>query len=259
MRNHRKVKMIRNKFGSVLGYAFWCMMLEWLTEHDGLEGEFSEIEIEMFASELGVSATEIPPLVDYCIKIGLLFKTDSDFVYSESLHEFLQPLFEKRNRERQRSKERQRKEDGTFLPKKSTSEEVSVAETPRSIVIDSIVIDRIDSNTPAEPQGQVELPLPKTVPMTTKEQDFIKLFNSITNRKFEKLDTKAQSQFKARLKEGNDSKKFRKAIEAAYHEMSGRNTVNYLTPEFITRSTEFSKYYNMPDVVEKPLQARFQA
>lgn len=130
MRNHRKVKMLRNKFGSVLGYAFWCMMLEWLTEHDGLEWEFSDIEIEMFASELGISATEIPPMIDFCLKIGMLFKTSSDFIYSESLNENLQALFEKRNRERERSKDRKRKEDGTFLSKNSTSEVISATEIP---------------------------------------------------------------------------------------------------------------------------------
>jgi|GEM_PF-6508690 len=131
LRNHRKIKILRNRFGSVLGYAFWCMMLEWLTEHDGLEFEYSEIEFEMFASELGVSAAEIPPMIDYCIKLELLFKSDDGFIYSESLNEELNRVFEKRKKEREKSKTRKRKVDGTFL---TTSGGVSAAEIPHSRV-----------------------------------------------------------------------------------------------------------------------------
>ena len=66
MRNHKKVKALRNKFGQVLGYAFWSMFIEYLTEQDGNELEDSEIELEMFAGELGVSVTEIQDMVNYC-------------------------------------------------------------------------------------------------------------------------------------------------------------------------------------------------
>lgn len=131
MRNHRKVKVIRNKFGLVLGYAFWCMMLEWLTEHDGLEWEFSDLECEMFAADLGVSAAEIRQMVNFCCDIELLFKTESNFIYSESLNEELSCLFDKRKRERERSKLRQRREDGTYLPQDKV---VSAAETPHIVV-----------------------------------------------------------------------------------------------------------------------------
>jgi len=131
MRNHRKVKVLRNKFGYVLGYAFWSLMLEWLTEHDGLEWEYNDIEIEMFASELGVSGSEIKEMVEYCITLGLLFKTESNFIYSDSLNEILQPLFDKRNKEREKSKERKRAENGKY----TTSQGVSATETTTAMVI----------------------------------------------------------------------------------------------------------------------------
>lgn len=134
MRNHRKVKAIRNKFGAVLGYAFWSMFLEYLTELDGNEFEFSQMECEMFAAELGVSASEIPPLINYCIEIELLFKTDTNFIYSDSLNEALKPVYEKRGRERNKSKTRQRHENGVFTSDNTTSHGVSAAEIPQSKV-----------------------------------------------------------------------------------------------------------------------------
>lgn len=139
MRNHRKIKALRNKFGSVQGYAFWVMMLEWLTEQDGIEWEYSELECEMFAAELGVSVTEIRDMVDFCIRIELLFKTDSGFIYSESLNEYLKAVFEKRQRARDKSQTRKRREDGRFCDSNSASGGVSVTEIPQSKVKESKV------------------------------------------------------------------------------------------------------------------------
>jgi hypothetical protein len=126
MRNHRKVKALKTKFGALKGYAFWCMMLEWLTERDGLEWEYTKFECEMFAADLGVSAAEIREMVDYCLDIELLFKTDTNFIYSQSLNEYLNPLFEKRKKERERSAQRKRREEEL---QKNTSNHVSAAET----------------------------------------------------------------------------------------------------------------------------------
>jgi uncharacterized phage protein (TIGR02220 family) len=256
MRHHRKVKMVRNKFGSVLGYAFWCMMLEWLIEHDGLEWENSEIEVEMFASELGISTEEVLPIIDYCIKIGLLSRTDSDFIYSESLHENMQPLFEKRNRERERSKDRKRKEDGTFSSKNPTTQVISAAETPRSIVKESIVKENTITNTPVS-QGQKEIfesEKPAEISIAEKEKGFIELFNKITDRNFKTLDPKTKTNFKNLLKEGYRSIDFKNAISAALKEMKKRDTVSYLTPEFIARPAEFSKYVNMAPLLTQSQQ-----
>ena len=134
MRNHKKVKALRNKFGQILGYAFWSMLLEYLTEQDGCELENSEIELEMFAGELGVSVTEIRSMIDYCIKIEILFLNEVNFIYSESLNENLLPVFEKRKKSKEVSKTRKRRENGTFYDKSSTALGVSVAEIPQSKV-----------------------------------------------------------------------------------------------------------------------------
>lgn len=134
LRNHRKVRAIRNKFGQALGLAFWCLILEWLIEHDGLEFEYSDMEVEMLSVELDISAAELREMVDYCVKLEMLFLTDSNFLYSDSLNEKLSPVFEKRNRERERSLTRKRRENGQFQPKKGHTTGVSAAEKPQSKV-----------------------------------------------------------------------------------------------------------------------------
>lgn len=131
MRNHKKVKSLRAKFGQVLGYAFWSMFVEYLTEQDGIEIEFSELEIEMFSGELGVSATEIRSMIDYCIKIELLFLTDDNFIYSDSLNELLQPVFDKRQNAKERSKTRKRHINGQYLTNNTATIGVSATEIPQ--------------------------------------------------------------------------------------------------------------------------------
>ena len=82
MRNHRKIKAVRTKFG-VTGYAIWSMVLEYLTGIDGNEFENSETEIELMGGDFGVSVTEIRQVLDYCIRLELLFEKDG-FIHSES-------------------------------------------------------------------------------------------------------------------------------------------------------------------------------
>ena len=46
MRNHRKVKAIRSKYG-MQGYGVWCMTLETLTDCDNFEMTLDQIELEV--------------------------------------------------------------------------------------------------------------------------------------------------------------------------------------------------------------------
>jgi hypothetical protein len=112
MRNHRKVKAIRNKFG-LQGYAFWCMFLELLTGADGNVFEDSEMEIEMISGDFGISVTEIRDMLNYCIKIELLFEKDG-FINSDSLDERLKPVYIKRKTDKKPS-ESQLKKLGKYI------------------------------------------------------------------------------------------------------------------------------------------------
>ena len=131
MRNHRKVKAIRTKFG-VIGYAIWSMTLEYLTGIDGNVLEYSDVEFELMAGDFGVSATEIRDVLDYCIKLEMLF-LNNGFINSESLDERLVPVYEKRGRSKSNSRKQQRV-NGKFVISNAVSDGVSVAEKPQSKV-----------------------------------------------------------------------------------------------------------------------------
>jgi hypothetical protein len=126
MRNHRKVKAIRTKFGPI-GYAIWSMTLEYLTGIDGNEFEYSDVEFELMAGDFGVSAPEIQQMVDYCIKLGMLFLNDG-FIHSESLDERLKPVYEKRG-DLKRKSEQQPRVNGKFVNNNTADYGVSAPES----------------------------------------------------------------------------------------------------------------------------------
>jgi predicted DNA-binding protein len=105
MRNHPKVKAIRNKFAN--GYAVWSMLLEFLTGSDGNVFEYSELQFELISGDFGVSVTEIKDIIDYCIKIELLFNKNG-FINSESLDERLAPVYIKRGKAKTQSAKQSR-------------------------------------------------------------------------------------------------------------------------------------------------------
>lgn len=136
MRNHKKIKALRNKFG-VTGYALWSLFLEYLTGNDGNEFEYSEIEFELMAGDFGVSVTEITDVLNYCIKLELLF-VKNGFVHSPSLDENLLPVYDKRQQAKQDSKKQLRK-NGQFASESTEPTVVTVTEMPQSKVNNSIV------------------------------------------------------------------------------------------------------------------------
>lgn len=131
MRNHRKVKAIRTKFGPI-GYAIWSMILEYLTGIDGNEFEYSDVEFELMAGDFGVSAPEIQQLVDYCIKLEMLF-LNNGFIHSESLDDRLKPVYEKRGTNKDKSK-KQLRVNGKFANNNTVYDGVSAPEMPQSKV-----------------------------------------------------------------------------------------------------------------------------
>jgi hypothetical protein len=127
MRNHKKVKAIRSKFG-ISGYAVWSMMLEYLTGNDGNVFEYSDMEFELMAGDFGVPATEIRSVVDYCITLEMLFNSNG-FIRSESLDDRLAPVYQKRGIAKELSK-KQRRDNGRFAVNNTESIGISVTEIP---------------------------------------------------------------------------------------------------------------------------------
>lgn len=128
MRNHRKIKAIRTKY-KITGYAIWCMFLEYLTGIDGNVFEYSEVEMELMAGDFGVSVTEIRDVLDYCLKLELLFLKDG-FIHSETLDERLKPVYDKRGVSKEKSK-KQYRSNGKFTSSNTAPHGVSGAEIPQ--------------------------------------------------------------------------------------------------------------------------------
>lgn len=150
MRNHRKIKAIRTKFKAI-GYAIWCMTLEYLTGIDGNVFEYSDVEIELMAGDFGVSATEIRDVLDYCIKLELLFVKEG-FIQSESLDERLKPVYEKRGVSKEKSK-KQTRSNGKFTTNNADDTVVTVTEKPQSKVNKSKVEESIVNEITTAPNG----------------------------------------------------------------------------------------------------------
>ena len=72
MRNDPKIRAVRSKFGNE-GYAVWCYLLETLTDADGFELEWSELNRELLAGDFGVSTVEtLEAIVAYLGKVQLV-------------------------------------------------------------------------------------------------------------------------------------------------------------------------------------------
>lgn len=129
MRNHKKVKALRSKFG-ITGYAVWSMLLEYLTGSDGNVFPYTELELELMSGDFGIPATEIRSVVDYCIILELLF-SENGFIKSESLDERLAPVYEKRGKAKELSK-KQLRDNGKFATNNTDEPVITVTETPQS-------------------------------------------------------------------------------------------------------------------------------
>lgn len=147
MRNHRKLKALRNKFGAA-GYGIWNMLLEHLTGADGNEFDEHNDELELLAGDFGVSATEIREVLDFCYRIELLFNKNG-FAFSESLNERLAPVYIKRGTAKELS-QKQRRMNGKFCNNNAESTVVSVTEIPQSKVKYSTVKKSTVKQLPAD-------------------------------------------------------------------------------------------------------------
>ena len=71
MRNDRKIKALRAKFG-LQGYAVFNMFLELLCEAELLVIEWNEMERELISGDFGLPAEELDDITNYLVHIELL-------------------------------------------------------------------------------------------------------------------------------------------------------------------------------------------
>lgn len=130
MRNHIKIKAIRNKFSN--GYAIWVMFLEYLTSSDGNVFEYNDLQFELLSGDFYVSATEIKEVIDYALKIEMIFNKNG-YINSDSLDERLSPVYAKRGKSKEQSA-KQKRENGKFATEIAEHTVVSVTEISQSKV-----------------------------------------------------------------------------------------------------------------------------
>lgn len=130
MRNHVKVKAIRNKFKN--GYAIWVMFLEYLTSADGNVFEYTDLQFELLSGDFGFNSNEIKEVIDYALKLEMVFNRNG-FVNSDSLDVRLEPVYLKRGKSKEQSA-KQKRTNGQFVGNNSVDTVVSVTEMPQSKV-----------------------------------------------------------------------------------------------------------------------------
>lgn len=244
MRNHRKIKSLRVKFGSV-GYAIWNMLLESLTGNDGNVIQYSESEFELLSGDFCESPELIKEIIDYCIKLELLFNNEN-FISSESLDERLAPVYAKRNKSKEQSK-KQKRENGKFINAETTTVQTieSVTETP-------LVTELPTEETP---QSKVnEIKVNKSKSKETIDWDvFLNWFNTTTKKNFKVITAKVKTALNARLSDGYTKLDICKAVENCAKDPFHIENPKYLTPEFISRPDKLEKYLNAsPKVITLP-------
>lgn len=94
MRNHRKIKALRQKFKHI-GYSVWTMFLEHLTESENNYFLYNDLELELLSGDFDVTSQELRDIIDYCVVLGLL-NNKGGYVWSTNLDERLVSVYAKR-------------------------------------------------------------------------------------------------------------------------------------------------------------------
>ncbi len=137
MRNNRKIRVLRSKFGAD-GYTVFCMTLELLTEADNFQIGIDEIELEMIAADFGFTSVELQEIWDESVRLRL-FQLDNNVLSCAKLNERLDPLLKERQRQREKSQKRWEKAGKTSEENNSTMVEprINLGETIQSKVKES--------------------------------------------------------------------------------------------------------------------------
>jgi hypothetical protein len=99
MRNHRKIKALRYKFG-LIGYAVYNMLLEVLTNAENFQFEWDELEAELLAGDFNIDIIELHNIIDYLTSLKLV-EIENGYMYSTNLIQRFELLIAKRERNRQ--------------------------------------------------------------------------------------------------------------------------------------------------------------
>jgi len=214
MRNHTKVKAIRQKFAN--GYAIWSMLLEYLTGADGNEFENSDMQYELLSGDFGVSVTEIRDVVNYCIRLEMLFD-ENGFIYSDSLNERLAPVYEKRGKAKELSGKQLRK-NGKY-----------VAETPQGAVV---TVTETPQRKRKERKGN----------NIEGVKEVVEFLNLEADTTYNPLLKSSSTFISARLNEGNSVEDLKLVVKLKVKQWAGTDMDKYIRPETLFNSKKFDGY-----------------
>jgi len=94
MRNNRKIKALRSKFG-LEGYAIFNMLIETLAEKDLLQINYNPKELELLAGDFNIPSEKLAEIIEYLIYLELL-KLDKNHLFCPSLDKRSKVVFDKR-------------------------------------------------------------------------------------------------------------------------------------------------------------------
>lgn len=135
MRNNRKVKALRAKFGCT-GYAVFCMTLEQLSDSDNLVIEVKDdVELSLIAGDFGVSEDDLKAIWGYCHRVKLLNYADGQ-VFCFALTKRFENLFLYRQKRKEAYKKKisdsQNPNETDFVNEKTIQNIVSPMQNPVS-------------------------------------------------------------------------------------------------------------------------------
>lgn len=137
MRNDRKIKPLRNRFGNE-GYAVYNMFLEVLADSDGFEIAINDFEVKLLAGDFDVEEKTLREMIAFMLELRLLnqkeIDVDNRVLYSEGLKKRMQPMLEERERKRLWAEKRwkEQRSDGDIDVDNERTEEKETSETMQS-------------------------------------------------------------------------------------------------------------------------------
>lgn len=153
MRNDVKIKALRRKF-SHTGYAVWNYLLEVLTDAEGFTIRWEELDIELYAADFDLDASELTEIVNYCLRLDLL-QLDGNMLSCRNLTSSFSALLNKRGRNIAVS-EAETSQNGSFGSRNPA--EVAVSEAETHIVENSRVENSRVNNTSPRTRESASVP-----------------------------------------------------------------------------------------------------
>ncbi len=131
-----KIMYLESKFGHT-GYALYFKLLERMARSDNFELCWDEIKISIYASEFGISVTEMESFIKECCRKEIkAFILKSKKLYSKGLKNRMKPLIEKREYNRKKYDEKISKKNKE-LANSVTGKSLKITEITQSKVKES--------------------------------------------------------------------------------------------------------------------------